>query len=773
MNTKAVKSFGLALMLAAGVLAVLLALGTFSPQKVAAQNVTDTSISINPTTANAGDATPITVGFQVSGGAITSGQEVKIGLPGFSVPGTIDPSSVSIRGGGGAGNPAKISVTKTTITLEVGDDSGGVPMFIAGTTSDPAQVYVTFTRAAGISAGTVAGQYKVSVNDVDDVQDFNIKPSVSVSHKAGSKSTELVVSGSSFPAGVVGIRVVDNDPGSGGFEGIAIKGGSFEYEIEIKVGEGANQFAFGDNNIWVDHDGTGAGADGADTTLNEDVQASALEFNLSATVETAETLILGGRGVAVTLSEGGVNPDGGPNEASAMIITEVTIGDVVVFGGAGVTVPVPVADADAAPSADPPTAAQTAGKVVINIDVGSDVATGADQALVVTGSIGGTAGQTLGSTTVEVTALELTLNPDSVVQGNTVSLTGRGFGDDEEIMELRITPNHEDLATYFKVVASAAKTPSISGGRYVFSFSVPDLPGGDATVELMQSDGKIGRGQLTIKTPTIEIDPASSRKGTEVLVTGTGFPGNDPAYIEYNGGSAGAANADGGGNWSHVIIVPDDAFGDENEVIAFRPAIGDAEIAGAANPNYKATRPAKKVLHAVPGATTVVDKTEGESGDTITVTGEAHTPYTPYAVSIGGVPVGSGTADPDGNFTAEVTIPVFRPGSFTTLIVATGTGTAAATALSESVKIASGPPAPETRDVDVVFADLIEAGVLGNVFRYNNADKSWQGYNPAAPDLSDLEEVNVFDSLWVEVSEDTEFQDQALTAGWNNVTVRR
>ena len=37
MNTKAVKSFGLALMLAAGVLAVLLALGTFSPQKAGAQ----------------------------------------------------------------------------------------------------------------------------------------------------------------------------------------------------------------------------------------------------------------------------------------------------------------------------------------------------------------------------------------------------------------------------------------------------------------------------------------------------------------------------------------------------------------------------------------------------------------------------------------------------------------------------------------------------------------------------------------------------------------
>ena len=66
MNTKAVKSFGLALMLAAGVLAVLLALGTFSPQKAAAQTIGTDSVSINPNSANAGDAAPITVGFIVS-----------------------------------------------------------------------------------------------------------------------------------------------------------------------------------------------------------------------------------------------------------------------------------------------------------------------------------------------------------------------------------------------------------------------------------------------------------------------------------------------------------------------------------------------------------------------------------------------------------------------------------------------------------------------------------------------------------------------------------
>lgn len=78
-----------------------------------------------------------------------------------------------------------------------------------------------------------------------------------------------------------------------------------------------------------------------------------------------------------------------------------------------------------------------------------------------------------------------------------------------------------------------------------------------------------------------------------------------------------------------------------------------------------------------------------------------------------------------------------------------------------------------SRACEDVFADLIEAGVLVNVFRYNNVEKTWVGYNPAVPELSDLETVDVFDSLWVEVTADTAFQDQGLTTGWNNVTVRR
>ena len=56
MNTKVVKSFGLALIVAVGVLALLLATGTFSPQKAGAQATTDVlegSIGIDSATARA------------------------------------------------------------------------------------------------------------------------------------------------------------------------------------------------------------------------------------------------------------------------------------------------------------------------------------------------------------------------------------------------------------------------------------------------------------------------------------------------------------------------------------------------------------------------------------------------------------------------------------------------------------------------------------------------------------------------------------------------
>ena len=56
----------------------------------------------------------------------------------------------------------------------------------------------------------------------------------------------------------------------------------------------------------------------------------------------------------------------------------------------------------------------------------------------------------------------------------------------------------------------------------------------------------------------------------------------------------------------------------------------------------------------------------------------------------------------------------------------------AAPRLTQTIEILEPEPVAPTRDVETEFADLIAAGVLDSVFRYND-DKTWSGYSPAAP----------------------------------------
>ena len=67
-----------------------------------------------------------------------------------------------------------------------------------------------------------------------------------------------------------------------------------------------------------------------------------------------------------------------------------------------------------------------------------------------------------------------------------------------------------------------------SGGRVVAAFDVPNdaaLAGDDDyTIELTDTDGRIGTATLTIPEPTLTVDPSEGRIGTTVNVSGAGWP---------------------------------------------------------------------------------------------------------------------------------------------------------------------------------------------------------------------------------------------------------
>ena len=111
MNTTVSKSFGLALLLAVGIIAVMVAMGTFSAQKAGAgassEDAAD-SIQIDPAAPAPGAAVQVELTVDFDGGVVSFGT-LEIELKGFGLPGQIDPKHVLLRNtqasGNNVGNP--------------------------------------------------------------------------------------------------------------------------------------------------------------------------------------------------------------------------------------------------------------------------------------------------------------------------------------------------------------------------------------------------------------------------------------------------------------------------------------------------------------------------------------------------------------------------------------------------------------------------------------------------------------------------------------------
>ncbi len=761
MNIMTGKSFRLALLLAAGVLALLVAVGTFSTQKAAAQQQVVQDVTVHPTSAGGGAVTPIRVGFELDGdGLIIAGQEITIAFAkGFGVPANIDASAIRIQSGlETSGRPANVTVDGNTVTVELGNDGDGVAMEIKedGITDD-VDAYITFTRAAGITAPISVGTYGIKVNGVpaDDGADnqIDVSSTIKISPELGDPAATFTVAGTAFPDGtakvyVGGSTTVTGDPGVSNLDPtsvntanftlidgeVKVSGGKFSIDVPVGNDDGSRKtgFAFGTNHFHVVGDEV--------TTAAAVVHGA---FTLHGTVEVTggTDLLVGTKTVTIDLTQS--------STVGGVTVGDVKIGDV----------SVPFVDATADDEAEPATPGMDFDLATDNVDDGAakinialpaniDLETG-EQSLTVLDD-DATTPATLGATTVTVSTLALELNPSTVVQGMTVTLTGSGFG----------AGSVDSLTIEDADPPAVAGTDAVGKGRYNFTFTVPDLPDGEAAVTLTHSNGIIGVGTLTLANPTIDsIDPAESRVDTSVSLAGSGFPANDLIDIQYEGTRVGSANTDGEGNWTTTILVPLTAEG-TGDIVALRPL---TETRGA-------ERASDPVEHTVPAGETSYSADEGLSGDTITVSGEAYDPYTAVNIKIGGINVGSGVTDPNGDFSIPVEIPIFRPGSIQTLAVTLGEDDVVST---ESIEILATPPEPESNAVTDVFAAEIASGNLIVAWRYDNDTETWSYFDPNLDEADNNYTIaTAGDIVWLNLQAATTFQGKSLKGGWQLVTLQ-
>ena len=120
---------------------------------------------------------------------------------------------------------------------------------------------------------------------------------------------------------------------------------------------------------------------------------------------------------------------------------------------------------------------------------------------------------------------EITLSPDTALEGDTITVSGTGFGAEKAIT---LYLDDEELTT------SPSDVETDENGSFgPCTFKVPEgTAAGDHTVKAEDEDGNEATATLTIG-PAITLSPTSGPTGTIVEITGRGFTGTDIEGGEY------------------------------------------------------------------------------------------------------------------------------------------------------------------------------------------------------------------------------------------------
>ena len=208
---------------------------------------------------------------------------------------------------------------------------------------------------------------------------------------------------------------------------------------------------------------------------------------------------------------------------------------------------------------------------------------------------------------IVIGAFDLTIEPSTAVTGQVIRIEGSGFEDDACITSIKVGGDVDITESTSENGLGKADDPSTaadesdcsgdlvkadSNGNLADTFEVPgNLKSGTYRVVITDVQRRVGVADLTIPEPEIELDPAASQRGSNVVVIGSNFPAEDVITISYRGRTVTAANTDTVGRFRGTFAVPVNApIGEESEVEAISADKADGTPAG--EPTLKAKSPA-------------------------------------------------------------------------------------------------------------------------------------------------------------------------------------
>ena len=784
MNTRIGTSFGLALLLALGIIATMLALGMFSSSsKVGAaavpiDHVVNAAVN-SPDTP--GELATFTITFQNPTALSAGSGQLYVKFDSLlSVPSTMEKERITISSsGGGTSNPLfDPSITTdeagdTVVVLTIGDTDPGTAgnqnlaawnaaCCTLATNANNGHV-LQFSSLAGIRNSTFPSTAAAWVDMSDDGVTYNTTPRaipvfrwLSLSAGAAARGTVITLTGKGYASGGTATVFLDDLSVAAnrsflldsaetvlGTSAAAISGGTFTSSFTVDT-----NFSVGNNSInAVDSTGVGAAAP------NSGARYTSQSMSLFGAISLSASSASRGASITVTLSDfTGVGP-----------VTLLTIGGV---------------PADLSVVTTTTIANNT---LSLGVSVPSTTPLGTQTVSVTATTEGVVAGVASARTaTLEVTGLTLVASPSTAVAGQAVTVSGSGFSTAGATVAGAIaTVTVGGIAQTLLSNGNAVTTVTMdNSGNLVASFGIPNndvtRTAGTHVLRITDNNNRIGEALITVPSRALTLTPTTSKRSSTVNYTGSGYIASTTVTITYAGTTVDTVTADSGGNISGSFTVPTGSgIPSANAVVAASTCTCSGTLASGG----VATQLAGAATHSVPGAVITADPASAASGQIITISGTGFPGFVGLAaLTVGGVsalPSPAPATNGDGLFTASALVPELAAGS-QSLVATVGTGNTAVTATSSFTVLATAAtPTVTTNATEVVFADDIASDNLVRVWLFSNTTKDWTFFDPrpAFAAANSLTDASSGDIVWVNFTADTTFQGTAYTAGWSIISL--
>ena len=743
---------------------------------------------------------------------IPPGSDITVNLKDFGVPSTIAEERVLIQTLNNTGDvisgtpdvpdggvmdsfrPEAIEVSgmEVKLTLPAGAaDSENPAKSIAAsveTNADP-NYQIVFKQSAGITNPVTRGLKTVEIEDEDTANDEQIvmvRSKVSLDTSSGKRGTAVTLTATGIKDGgataFLLVGCIDKDPActatpatadiplgnanaSGNTVSIAISTTSSDFNhgvsqrdslgnvlIEADTPYPKDSFLAGANLIYV-VDGTGAKTDGAARfTITPTISVDADSVQQGDEIEiTYEDWYFGGHAVKVTI--------GGEE------VPETTD----IAANATATPAVAAASVDLGLNAD--------GEGEFTVTVPTTVRLGI-QEIKVTGSTDTREGSlddlkadsVTGSVTVG--ALDIDVNPSTIVLGQQFTINVSGFSDnldgDDQITEVKVGDVPLEQSTAGTTISNltidtngdfsdtfAIKSTQKVGTGTTAKEASEHLTPETYRVRVVDATGRVAVGTITIAEPSITIDPTVSRRGTTVTVVGEGFPATRVVNLYYGGTDdedlLGAVLADSSGEVRFTFTVPSTAqIGEEQDVIARSAAIPQNKFRA-------------KSVHSLPPQEVIVTPTTVASGGRVNIEGHNMPLFTLVGLQIGGIGVAGKGVETDGlgSFVINnVLVPQLKAGTHALEAEVATQGTDKKEVVRAQIVISS----EITRDSSEAFENLIDNGTLTRVWNLDRQTQTWSFFDPAPEfaDFNTLNEVSSGQIVTIIMNAQDTFQGQTL-----------